>query len=60
MESQQGVKDMVTVQFTEDEAELVILALDDFRRHGLQDYDDKMQPEISAQLKSAATKVRDA
>lgn len=51
---------MVTVQFTEDEAELVILALDDFRRHGLQDYDDKMQPEISAQLKSAATKVRDA
>lgn len=51
---------MVTVRFTEDEAELVILALDDFRRHGLQDYDDDMRSEISAQLKSAATKVRDA
>ena len=51
---------MVTVRFTEDEAELTILALDYFRRHHLQEYDEESREEIAQQVREALQKLRNA
>ena len=51
---------MPTIRLTEDEAELTILALEEFKREKLADYDPDDRPKIIAELASATKKLRDA
>lgn len=51
---------MPAVHLTEDEAELAILALEEFKRHSLGEYDSESRAEIAEQLRSAIAKLRDA
>lgn len=50
----------MNVVLTEDEAELVLLALSDFRTNRLHEYDDESRPQIAAELASATRKIRAA
>lgn len=48
------------VVFTEEEAELVILALDWFKRTKLDEYDDESRVLVRSELNIATAKLRDA
>lgn len=50
----------VRVTFTEDEAEIAILALETYMREHSGDYDDESRTEIRRDCRSAMSKLRDA
>ena len=50
----------VLVRLTEEEAELLLLAVDNFRRTRLHEYDDESRPGIGRELTTIAKKLREA
>ena len=50
----------VRVTFTEDEAEIAILAIETYMREHSGDYADETRTEIRRDCRSAAAKLRDA
>lgn len=49
---------MATVRFTEEEAELTMLAIEHFLKTKLHEYDDEDRPEVQQNLKRAERKLR--
>lgn len=48
------------IPLTDDEIELAILAVEAFRKHHLDDYDDETRPQIASELNKLSRKLRDA